>query len=139
MELANYSTLNVQERNSVRSNFINNDYSAGEKQEIPWIGLLIFHTYVVDLRNLTKNKLFICKEYHIQPSEIDRMQFWQYEWYTDEIKEITKEQEKQQKAQEKEQKAMQSSMNPNSMMRNMQSSMPKMPSMSMPNFSMPKI
>ena len=59
--------------------------------------MLIFRTFVIDLRNLTKNKLFICKEYHIQPSEIDKMQFWQYEWFTDEIKEITKEEEKRQK------------------------------------------
>ena len=59
--------------------------------------MIVIKTFIINLRNLTKNKLFICKEYHIQPSEIDRMQFWEYEWYTDEIKEITKEQEKQQK------------------------------------------
>lgn len=118
----NYSTLNEQVRNSVKSN----------EQEIPWIGLLIFRTFVIDLRNLTKNKLFICKEYHIQPSEIDKMQFWQYEWFTDEIKEITKEEEKRQKEQEKQQQSMQSSFNPNTMMRNMQSSIPKMPSIQMP-------
>ena len=94
--------------------------------------MLIFRTFVIDLRNLTKNKLFICKEYHIQPSEIDKMQFWQYEWFTDEIKEITKEEEKRQKEQEKQQQSMQSSFNPNTMMRNMQSSMPKMPSIQMP-------
>lgn len=100
-----------------------------------WIGLLIFHTFVVDLRNLVKNKLFICREYHIQPSEIDNMQYWEYEWYTDNIKEINKEQEKQQKAQEKEHEAMRSSMNPSSMMRNISSAMPKMPSMpAMPRF-----
>ena len=91
----------------------------------------------IDLANLVRNKLYICKEYHIQPSEIDRMQYWEYEWYTDEIKEITKEQEKQQKQQEKEQAALQSSMNPSSMMSNFSRSMsnfqqPKMPSMNIP-------
>ena len=50
--------------------------------------MIVIKTFIINLRNLTKNKLFICKEYHIQPSEIDRMQFWEYEWYTDEIKEI---------------------------------------------------
>ena len=79
--MENYSTLNAQERNSVRSN----------QPEIPWLGSIVIKTFIVNLRNLTKNKLFICKEYHIQPSEIDRMQFWEYEWYTDEIKEISKE------------------------------------------------
>ena len=65
------------------------------------------------------------------------MQYWEYEWYTDEIKEISKEQEKQQKQQEKEQAALQSSMNPSSMMSNFSRSManfqqPKMPSMNIP-------
>ena len=99
--MENYSTLNVQERNSVRSN----------QPEIPWLGSIVIKTFIVNLRNLTKNKLFICIEYHIQPSEIDRMQFWEYEWYTDEIKEISKEQEKQQKQQEKEHAALTSIMN----------------------------
>lgn len=121
MELVNYSILNEQERNSVRNN-----------EEIPWIGLLIFHTFVIDLRNLTKNKLFICREYHIQPSEIDKMQFWEYEWYTDEIKEISKNEEKKQKEQEKEQQSLKSSLNPNSMMKNISTSMPSMPKINMP-------
>lgn len=67
------------------------------------------------------------------------MQFWEYEWYTDEIKEITKEQEKQQKQQEKEHAALQSGMNANTMMRNAQQSMPKVNMPAMPSFSMPKI
>lgn len=125
----NYSTLNEQVRNSVRSN----------ENEIPWLGLLIFRTFVIDLRNLTKNKLFICKEYHIQPSEIDKMQFWQYEWFTDEIKEISKEEEKRQKEQEKQQQSMQSSLNPSSMMRNVQSSMPNIAAPKMPTVNMPKL
>ena len=101
--------------------------------------MIVIKTFIINLRNLTKNKLFICKEYHIQPSEIDRMQFWEYEWYTDEIKEITKEQEKQQKQQEKEQNAMMGSMNPSSMMRNVQSSMPNIAASKMPTINMPKI
>lgn len=124
----NYSTLNVQENNSVRN--VNNE------QEIPWLGLLIFHIFTINLRNLVKNKLFICKEYHIQPSEIDKMQYWQYEWLTDEIKEITKEQEKENERQQKEQESLKSSMNTNSMMRNIQSSMP---SFNMPTVNMPKL
>lgn len=88
---------------------------------------------------MTKNKLFICKEYHIQPSEIDKMQFWEYEWYTDEIKEITKEQEKQNKQQEKDHQAIMSGMNPSSMMRTYGSSMPNISSPKMPTISMPKI
>ena len=35
--------------------------------------------YRIDLENLVRNKLYICKEYHIQPSEIDRMMYFDYE------------------------------------------------------------
>ena len=124
----NYSILNEQENDSVRS-----------KIEAPWIGFTIIKAFIVNLRNLTKNKLFICKEYHIQPSEIDKMQFWEYEWYTDEIKEITKAQEKEQKRQEKEQASLQSSMNPSNMMRNVSQSMPSVSMPKMPTIQMPKL
>jgi hypothetical protein len=121
----NYSISNELERNSVKSN------------EWPWLGLTVIKAFIINLRNLTKNKLFICKEYHISPSEIDKMQFWEYEWYTDEIKEITKAQEKEQKRQEKEHASLQSSMNPSNMMRNVSQSMPSMPKM--PTIQMPKL
>ena len=48
----NYSISNEQENDSVRS-----------KYEAPWIGFTIIKAFIVNLRNLTKNKLFICKEY----------------------------------------------------------------------------
>ena len=124
----NYSISNEQENDSVRS-----------KIEAPWIGFTIIKAFIVNLRNLTKNKLFICKEYHIQPSEIDRMQFWEYEWYTDEIKEISKAQEKEQKRQEKEYSSIQGSMNPSNMMRNVSQSMPSVSMPKMPTIQMPKL
>ena len=124
----NYSISNEQENDSVRS-----------KYEAPWIGFTIIKAFIVNLRNLTKNKLFICKEYHIQPSEIDRMQFWEYEWYTDEIKEISKAQEKEQKRQEKEYSSIQGSMNPSNMMRNVSQSMPSVSMPKMPTIQMPKL
>ena len=101
--------------------------------------MIVIKTFIINLRNLTKNKLFICKEYHIQPSEIDRMQFWEYEWYTDEIKEISKAQEKEQKRQEKEYSSIQGSMNPSNMMRNVSQSMPSVSMPKMPTIQMPKL
>lgn len=67
------------------------------------------------------------------------MQFWEYEWYTDEIKEISKEQEKQQKEQDKQFADMRSSMNTSSMMRNAQQSMPNISAPKMPTINMPKL
>ena len=128
--MENYSILNEKERNSVRNKL---------KEQIPWLGFIVIKTFIINLRNLTKNKLFICKEYHIQPSEIDKMQFWEYEWYTDEIKEISKAQEEEQKRQEKEYSSIQGSMNPSNMMRNVSQSMPSVSMPKMPTIQMPKL
>jgi len=87
---------------------------------------------------LVKNKLYICREYHIQPSEIDRLPYYEYEWMLEEINLIQKEQEKQNEAQQKEYDSMRSSMNPNSMMKNASSSMPNMSNMKMPQMKIPK-
>lgn len=93
--------------------------------------------YKIDLANLVKNKLYICKEYHIQPSEIDRMYFYDYETMMFEIKNIQLEQEKENENQQKQYDDMHKNMNPGSMMSQAMNSI-KMPSVSMPSFSMPK-
>ena len=87
---------------------------------------------------MVKNKLYICREYHIQPSEIDRLPYYEYEWMLEEINLIQKEQEKQQEEQNKEYASMRNSMNPNSMMKNAASSMPNMSNMKMPTMQIPK-
>lgn len=86
--------------------------------------------------------MLIAHEFHIQPSEIDRMVFFEYEYLIEDIKEYVEEQKSEH---EKQEKGISSSMpNMNSMMNNMKSnmslggnsssnfSMPKMPSFSMP-------
>jgi len=85
---------------------------------------------------LVRNKLYICKEWHIQPSEIDRLNYYEYELICQEINIVQKEQEKQQKQQEKEYSGLKNSMNPNSMMNSMANNM-KMPSM--PKINMPHL
>lgn len=75
---------------------------------------------------MVKNKLHICKEWHIQPSEIDKFVFYEYEWILEEINVIQKEQEKQRQEEEKKYSSMQSAYK-----------QPKMPSM--PKLNMPKI
>lgn len=84
----------------------------------------VYSMYKVSVVNSVRNSLYICKEYHIQPSEILRMPYWIYEEYLANIKDIQKQEEKQQKERDKQQ----SSMTPK---------MPSMPKMSMP--SMPKV
>ena len=81
--------------------------------------------FLVDIRNLVRNKLNIAKEYHIQPSEIDRMPFYEYEYMLEDINADIKEQEKRQKEEEKKYGNI-STPNYNQMMSNMSKSMPKM-------------
>lgn len=107
----------------------------------------LYLLYRIDVRNLVRNKLYICKEYHIQPSEIDKMVFYEYEYMLEDIKDHQKQQESYQESQERQTRDMER------MMKNPYGSgfkppdmsgsgfkMPTMPSMpSMPSFSMPKI
>lgn len=95
--------------------------------------------YRINTASLVRNKLFICKEWHIQPSEIDRLPYYDYELICEEINIVQKEQEKKQQEQEKQYSGMQSSMNPNRMMNSMRNNMPGMKMPSLPTISMPKI
>ena len=54
----------------------------------------LYLMFRVNLKNLVKNKLGIAREWHIQPSEIDRMLFYEYEEIIDEINTYNKEEEK---------------------------------------------
>jgi len=89
--------------------------------------------YRINIESLVRNKLYICKDFHIQPSEIDRMWYFEYEQILKEINAHIKEQEKQNEEQQKQYGNLQKNMNPSSMMNNMKMpSMPKMPTISMP-------
>ena len=84
---------------------------------------------IIDLRNLVRNKLYICRDWHIQPSEIDKMAYYEYEWILEDIKAENKRQEEEHKKPEEEHKNMMQTPR-----------MPKMPSMpSMPKLSIPKL
>jgi len=77
----------------------------------------------------------------MQPSEVDKFVYYEYEWILEEIKILQKEQERQQEQHDKEMGSMKSSMDPGRMMNNMSSGMkmPNMSSMSMPKVSIPKL
>lgn len=70
---------------------------------------------------MVRNKFVIAREFHIQPSEIDKMVFFEYEWLLEDINEFVKQQEKQQK---EDNKAF-NMPNMNKMMSDMKSSVPK--------------
>ena len=83
----------------------------------------------VNLRNLVKNKLYISRDWHIAPSEIDRLVYFEYEQMLEDINEFNKEQEKKSKEEREQYDSMMSkskmNTNFNSMYKNAQSSLPK--------------
>lgn len=83
---------------------------------------------------MVRNKLYICKEYHIQPSEIDRLVFFEYEYMLEDIKAEQKEAERRNAEEEKKYSSMNKVPNYNQMMSNVGRSMP-----SLSSFKMPKI
>lgn len=94
----------------------------------------LYSIWQVDVRNLVRNKLYICKEYHIQPSEIDRLVFFEYEYILEDIKAEQKEAERRNAEEEKKYSSMNKVPNYNQMMSNVGRSMP-----SLSSFKMPKI
>lgn len=88
---------------------------------------------------MVRNKLYICKEWHIQPSEINVMPFYEYEQILQEINIVQKEQEKRQQQQEKQQNSMMKGFNPSTMMNSFRNTTNNLPGMKMPTIHIPKL
>lgn len=99
----------------------------------PILEFSIVKLFIINLIQLIKNKVALSKNFYIAPSEIDKMYYWEYEYLLKEVNNNIKSENEQS---EKEQ-AKYGNLNPNSMMRNMRSSMPKMQNISTPK--LPKI
>lgn len=78
--------------------------------------------FIINLLQLIRNKVALSKNFYIAPSEIDRMYYWEYEYFMDEVNRTIKEENERNQKQSEQ-------YNTNSMMRQVKSSMPKMPSM----------
>ena len=93
----------------------------------------IYTLFKIDLVSLIANKAILCKDpFCLQPSEIDKMRYWEYETFMDVVNKRIKEENKQNEEQQKQY----GSMNPKSMMSQAQKSMPKVSMPKMP--SVPK-
>ena len=100
---------------------------------------LIYAGFRVNVMDIISLKAQLGKAFHIQPSEIDRMPFWELELYVKELERLIKEENEAQKKEMdksgiREAKKM---TNPNYFSKMMSSSMPKMPDMG--SFKMPSI
>ena len=94
----------------------------------------VYLQFKVNIENLVRSKVHIAKNFHIQPSEIDKLPFWEYEYMLQEMTETIK---KEQESQEK-QNADANGMDLNAMQRKFNSKIPNMSSAAK-GFSLPKI
>lgn len=96
----------------------------------------VYSMFKVDIRSLVKNRLFIAKDFNIQPSEIAKMPYYEYEFLLEDIKEYAEEENKKQKEQEDKYK----NMSPSSLLKTAQKSVPSYkPPNSSSNFKIPKV
>lgn len=58
---------------------------------------LILRLFIVDPMELISVKAQLCKAFSIQPSEIDKMAFWEFELFVKELERLTKEENERQK------------------------------------------
>lgn len=102
-----------------------------------YIETAIFGLFRIDLMNYIKVKSILAKEFHIQPSEIDKMPAWEYELFMKEINQAVKEDnDRNKKEMEKAGLDKIDKMNNPGYMQSMQNKYtPKMPSIP----SMPKL
>lgn len=102
-----------------------------------YIETAIFGLFRIDLMNYIKVKSILAKEFHIQPSEIDKMPAWEYELFMREINQAVKEEnERNQKEMDKAGIDKAQKMSDPNYIKSMQNKYtPKMPSMP----SMPKM
>jgi hypothetical protein len=114
-----YLITTSQRKSSEHDKFLDNSF----------IEVAIFNLFKINIINLIKVKVSLAKEFHIQPSEIDNMSFWEYELFMKELNSVIKEENKRQESEMEKSgygdiKKMSSYKN---IERQYKSSMPKMP------------
>ena len=55
--------------------------------------------FQVNITRMIQNKASLAKNFHVQPSEIDRMQYWEYEMFIKELSDMVEQENKQQEEQ----------------------------------------
>jgi hypothetical protein len=63
-----------------------------------YIEVAIYSLFMIDILNYVKVKSILAKEFHIQPSEIDKLPAWEYELFMKEINNAVKEENERHQA-----------------------------------------
>lgn len=106
--------------------------SIPDKLDNTFIESAIFGLFKLNLVELIKMKAILGKQFHIQPSEIDKMMYWEYEIYCRHLNELVENENNQQKGEMSKYHVdeFMNRSNPNNM---------KMPGMGMQNMKMPNM
>lgn len=101
----------------------------------------VYSLFRVDPMDLISIKAQLCKAFGMQPSEVDKMAFWEFELFVKEMERLTKEEQEQQKKEldksgAKDAMKMAKPGYMQKMMQNQANMMPKMPNT---NLQMPKV
>lgn len=59
----------------------------------------LYSLWKINVLELIRIKASLSKQFHIQPSEIDKMSYWEYEYYVRYINDLVKEENKEQQSQ----------------------------------------
>ena len=102
---------------------------------------IIYGSFKIDIMDLISIKAQLSNSFHIQPSEIDKMPFWELELYLKELERIVKEEKEQNEAEMKKSgiddaKRLAKPGNIEKMMNSQSAKMPSMPKMPT-SFNMP--
>lgn len=60
-----------------------------------------YSQWKLDIKNLVQNKAWLLKNYHLQPSEVDRMAVWEWLEFIDAINELNKQEKYEREKEEK--------------------------------------
>ena len=101
-----------------------------------YIERAIIALWMINIENLIANKVHLAKNFHIQPSEVDKMPMWEYEIFLKTLNEVVDEENKKQQGEmdKYDINSYKKMANPPNMNKMMNPTMPKMPSMNMPKF-----
>lgn len=102
-----------------------------DKLDNTYIERAIIALWMINIENLVTNKVQLAKNFHIQPSEIDKMSMWEYEMFMKILNKAVDEENKKQNDEMKKYDidSYRKMANPSNMNKMMNPQMPKMPSM----------
>ena len=109
-----------------------------DNTKINYFESAIFACFRVDIRDIINIKAQLGKAFHIQPSEVDKMPFWELEYYIKELeKMVAEENEENQNEVNKAGIGKLGQMaDPKNMSKMMSAAAPKLPDIKMPSINM---